>query len=229
MTHAFFLTINGSKDLADRVRETVERDIVPGLRARGEVKTVSLFTPETGQDDPYTSDDAPPRLMIQVDADDLDQMRPFLGNAELTRLLEDAPAGSVTCEAFRTTCQVIEGVAEPTRREAPLSFNVRYYAPIEDAERFVDFYLRHHPQILAELPGIRNVFCYVPVAWTNPTGIPVSNCILGNEVVFDSVDALNDALASDVRHRLREDYNAFPVRPGPNTHYAMRRRDFRID
>ena len=40
--------------------------------------------------------------------------------------------------------------------------------------------------------------------------------------------ALVAALASDVRIRLREDYHAFPIRPGPNTHYAMKRRDFRF-
>ena len=56
--------------------------------------------------------------------------------------------------------------------------------------------------------------------------LPVSAQI-GNEVVFDSLDALNAALASDVRHRLREDYKSFPVKPGPNTHYAMQRVDFR--
>ena len=40
---------------------------------------------------------------------------------------------------------------------------------------------------------------------------------------FDSVDALNAALKSDVRHRLREDYKRFPPFTGRNTHYAMTR------
>ena len=83
------------------------------------------------------------------------------------------------------------------------------------------------PPIMADMPGIRNVLCYVPATWSNSAPIPSSGCILGNEAVFDSLDALNTALASDVRHRLREDYKSFPVKPGPNTHYAMQRVDFR--
>ncbi len=65
--------------------------------------------------------------------------------------------------------------------------------------------------------------CYLPIAWTDSTNIAVADYLLGNEVVFDSLDDLNAALASDVRHELREDYKNFPPFYGTNTHYAMRR------
>ena len=104
---------------------------------------------------------------------------------------------------------------------------VRYFAPVSDENLFRSNYLENHPPIMADMPGIRNVLCYVPATWSNSAPIPSSGCILGNEAVFDSLDALNTGLASDVRHRLREDYKSFPVKPGPNTHYAMQRVDFR--
>ena len=80
-----------------------------------------------------------------------------------------------------------------------------------------------HPPVLGKFPRIRNVMCYLPIAWTDPTGIASADYLLGNEVVFDSLEDLNAALASDVRHELREDYKSFPPFYGTNSHYAMRR------
>ena len=222
MTFAFFLTIDAAGDAATDFRDHVERRAVPRIFERTEANFISLFSPDQA-DDPYVDDASPPALVVQIDADDL---------ATLTSsILElDLPDPTMAnCEVFESISYPIDGVGEPALRTAPLSYNVRYYAPVDDDQGFVEFYLAHHPQILVELPGIKNVFCYVPVSLAEPIGIPVSNCILGNEVVFDTVAAFNEAMASDVRHRLRQDYHAFPVRPGPNTHYAMQRRDFNRD
>ena len=223
MTHAIFLTIDGTEELAGRVRDDMERRVIPGLCQRCGINFISLFAPIPGQEDPFVKDAAPPPLVIQIDTDDLAHVEPLFADAEFMRRME----GFVSCEAFETLSYPVDGAADPAMRTAPISFNVRYYAPIEDEKQFVEHYLESHPPILGELPGVRNVLCYVPVHWAGP--VPVSNCVLGNEVTFDSMEALNAALASDVRHRLREDYNAFPIRPGPNTHYARERRDFRID
>ena len=53
--------------------------------------------------------------------------------------------------------------------------------------------------------------------------MPTSDCMLGNEVVFDSLAALNAALASEMRHELRRDYQGFPPFSGPVSHHAMLR------
>jgi hypothetical protein len=52
--------------------------------------------------------------------------------------------------------------------------------------------------------------------------VPDSSMILGNEVVFDDLDALNRALESDVMPVLRADGKRF-AEFGFNTHHAMRR------
>ena len=225
MTTAIFLTITGPDDLAGQVQDRIESHILPAFRQRGQINAISLFTPAPGQEDPYVKDEAPPALIIQIDADDLAHGDPLFADDKLMHMVE----GAATCDAFRTVSYPIKDIASPGLRTAPISFNVRYHAPVEDEQQFVDHYLAGHPPILCDLPGVRNVFCYVPIPWDAPAAIPRSDCILGNEVVFNSLDALNEALASDVRHRLRDDYNSFPVRPGPNTHCAMHRQDFKID
>jgi len=42
-----------------------------------------------------------------------------------------------------------------------------------------------------------------------------------NKVVFDSPDALNAALASPVRHAMRDDFKQFPPFTGENFHFPM--------
>jgi len=194
------------------------------LMKRSEVTGASLFTPDAAED-PYVDDRTPPALMLQMDVADTRGLVALFADEEIRRQLEKA-GPAATGDAFEVLSFPIPEVMEPAIRTAPMSFVVRYYAPVSDEEMFRSYYLEHHPLIMADMPGIQNVFCYVPFDWICPVDIPSSGCILGNEVVFDSLDALNVALASEVRHRLRDDYKSFPVKPGPNTHYAMQRQDF---
>ena len=115
-----------------------------------------------------------------------------------------------------------------TERPAPLaarfSYVVRYHRPAEDEAVFVRHYLDTHPSLLARLPRIRNVLCYVPLAWRHPAGIPIAEYMLGNEVVFDHGEDFNAAMASPLRHELRAHFRQFPPFSGRNTHYSMDRR-----
>jgi len=47
--------------------------------------------------------------------------------------------------------------------------------------------------------------------------------MLGNEVVFDTIEAFNVAMASEQRRELRADFARFPRFTGSNTHYPMSR------
>jgi hypothetical protein len=114
---------------------------------------------------------------------------------------------------------------DPQNRKAALSFVVRYFEPIAEAERFCDIYIANHPPILARFPDVRNVFCYLPID-IELGDLPASKVALGNEVVFDDLAALNTALSSSVLADLREDSKNFP-RFGRSSHHAMiRRRHF---
>ena len=216
MTIAYFLT---GDDAA------FAEPLMPRLMGRPDVLGASLFTPDMAED-PYVDDRAPPALMVQIDVADVDALDALFADTEILRLIE-AAGPTAKADAFEVLSFPIQGVDDPSLRTAPMSFMVRYFAPVSDEKLFRSYYLENHPPIMADMPGIRNVFCYVPVDWTSPIKIPGSGCILGNEVVFDDLEGLNAALASDVRHRLRDDYKSFPVKPGPNTHYAIQRVDFR--
>ena len=68
------------------------------------------------------------------------------------------------------------------------------------------------------------MICYYPVDHADPLDLPSCDYMLGNEVVFDTFDALDASLNSPVRHELREDFKTFPPFTGANTHYPMQRR-----
>jgi uncharacterized protein (TIGR02118 family) len=121
----------------------------------------------------------------------------------------------------------VGGERSPAEWTAPVSYVVRYHRPAEDERAFVAFYTGSHPPLLGRLPGIRNIMCYLPIAWRDSSGLEHSDYLLGNEVVFDSTEALDAALASPVRDALREDFHRFPPFSGRNTHYAMLRRRLR--
>ncbi|MFP6734708.1 MAG: hypothetical protein VB959_12805 [Rhodospirillales bacterium] len=216
MTIAYFLTSNDA---------AFAEPLMPRLMGQAEVLGASLFTPDKAED-PYVDDGAPPALMVQIDMANVGALETLFADTEIRAMIE-AAGPSAKGDAFEVSAFPISGIDDPALRTAPMSFVVRYFAPVSDENLFRSNYLENHPPIMADMPGIRNVLCYVPATWSNSAPIPSSGCILGNEAVFDSLDALNTALASDVRHRLREDYKSFPVKPGPNTHYAMQRVDFR--
>ena len=128
-----------------------------------------------------------------------------------------------THDVMRQEFFPVAGEAAPRPMSAPLSFVVRYHGPCEDPALFTEHYRQGHATGLARLPGVRNVLVYARTAWDDPTGIARAGYLLGNEVVFDSIDALNAALHSPVRHEMREHVATFPGWSGHNTHYAMDR------
>jgi uncharacterized protein (TIGR02118 family) len=115
----------------------------------------------------------------------------------------------------------VAGESEPAPLTAPVSYVVRYHRPAENEAGFIEHYVANHPPILGKFPNIRNVICYLPIGFDDPNGIESADYMLGNEVVFDSLEDLNAALQSPVRHELREDFKTFPSFAGANTHYAM--------
>jgi len=108
--------------------------------------------------------------------------------------------------------------------DAPVALVVHYYGPVDDAAAFASHYVAQHPPILARLPGVRDVLCYVPVAAAHE-GRSADPTVIRNEVRFDSMDALLASLRSPVLAELRADTKTFP-RFGRSTHYPMLRRRF---
>jgi len=192
---------------------------LPGLAAHDIYTAV-----DEGAKDPLV-DDGPGPLLIAIlgfaDASDLLQA---IGSAAFLPSLAELPPGThATGEAMECRSYPVDGEEKPSPLRAPFSYVVRYHRPAEDETAFIANYIATHPPNLARLPGIRNVMCYFPLRTPNPAGLPHADYMLGNEVVFDSVEDFNRAMASPVRHELRAHYHAFPPFSGRNTHYPMMR------
>jgi uncharacterized protein (TIGR02118 family) len=175
--------------------------------------------------DPYCQDGAAPAHLALLGFPSVGALEGAARQPGFAAALGDPANGVLTCTAMRRIDHPLpDGQAPAPPLAAPFSYVVRYHRPAEDEQLFVQHYLETHPPLLARLPGIRNVLCYVPLAWNAGAEIAGADYMLGNEVVFDGIDAFNAAMASPLRHELRAHFREFPSFSGRNTHYAMQRR-----
>lgn len=185
--------------------------------------TLDLYRPVVGRVcDPYVNDGPASRQLL---------MLAFASLAALDRAARD-PAfaaglralGAVdSCTAMQRSDHPVGGETAPAPLAASFSYVVRYHRPAADEAAFVRHYIETHPPLLGHLPDIRNVMCFVPIAWREPGGLPSADYLIGNEVTFEHHEAFNAAMASPVRQELRAHFHTFPAYSGRNTHFAMQR------
>jgi hypothetical protein len=183
---------------------------------------LDLYVPVTGgAHDPF-NDDGPGPLFISMLA--------FPSQAALAAAIA-SPAFGLSLEGrardLAWTGSALERQFYPVNDEvgplaAPFSYVVRYHKPAEDEAAFIRNYVATHPPTLATLPAIRSVMCYFPLPLVAP-GLAAADYMIGNEVVFDSVEAFNAAMQSPVRQELRRHFHEFPPFTGRNTHFPMNR------
>ena len=187
---------------------------------------LNLFTLARGEHDPFLKDENPPVLVIQATVENSDSLDSLLKSSQLIKLLKELAALALmnvrlSQQAFAKKAYLSTKTAKGF---AELSYLVNYQKPAEDEAAFIAYYCEHHPQILMEFSDIRRVELGVPVIWDPPANIEVADRMLYCEVSFDDIDALNVSLRSDIRAKLRVDYECFPPFSGAVTHFAMHRR-----
>ena len=101
------------------------------------------------------------------------------------------------------------------------TYLVAYEGPAQDPDAWHAHYLAHHPPIMAELPGIRELEIYTPLQWVGGGAWRRERSLQRNKVAFDSPQALEAALGSPVRAKMRADFATFPRYAGRVTHYPM--------
>lgn len=228
MTIAYFLVFSGAAEFGDAVRAWLKRAPAALFKAAPGLETLDLYTPERMAKDPYLHDGPGPLAMLQAGFRMQNELEAFLATPQFRATVvapSPAPPDKVTVvhDAMEQRFYPVAGETTPGPLTAPVSFVVRYWRPAANEAEFIRHYVEHHPQIQSRFPGIRSIMCYLPIEWSDPTPIAPADYLLGNEVVFDSVEALEAALNSPVRHELRADFQRFPKFAGTNTHYAMRR------
>jgi uncharacterized protein (TIGR02118 family) len=221
MTFAVEIAVRGAP--SPRSEAWIERDFRAGGGRLPGALTADLYRPTEGAGaDPYVDDGPGPIALLMADFRDAAAAARAL--VELGGALAAAPAGlSYTSTGLQRVAFPLEPGGAPPPLVAPFSYVVRYHRPAEDEAAFVRNYVETHPPLLAQLPAIRNVMCYLPDPWSDPNGLAPADYMLGNEVVFDDAQAFAAAMASPIRHELRAHWRTFPRFTGANTHYPMRR------
>ena len=102
-----------------------------------------------------------------------------------------------------------------------VSYFISYRGNSPDPEAFLRHYAERHAPLLAQFPGIRSLDMHTGIEWRDPFQVNPAGRLLLAQMRFDSIEALNVALASAARARAREDFAAFPAFDGVVAHQAM--------
>ncbi len=219
---SYYVSIDGPATADAALLAWFKADILKTATGLPGAAAVRVFQPAAGNL-AFFKDEGTPRLLIQVllefALDNAGTLAKITG-----KLAEQSIAGcNINHQLFELVEEPLPGAGMLSYGNARLSFAVRYYA--DDDEKTVDIfrqaYLEGHPPVLAGFPGVRRVFCYLPVAWNDPSGIKSSNSIIGNEVVFDSLESLNVALNSPIMDEVKGHSRGMPRINGSNTHFPM--------
>lgn len=200
---------------------TLLAEMVRGLPGIGKalVLTPAFVT------DRYYDDGPPPMLMVQAYFATLEDAEAAVSaRGGLTRLTaQEFPslAGVAgTHQVMWTRPFAVPGPGPDDDGQA-CAFMVHYDGRPQDANAWHGFYLRHHPQIMTTFPEIREVEVYTPVEWIDELPWARATSFQRNKVVFDTPEALEAALNSPVRDRMKEDRERFPPFDGASLHVAM--------
>ncbi len=210
---------------AAMARGWCEKEAIPAWCRLPGLTAFDLYVPSAGgARDPMVDDGSGPLFLMMLEFPNLAALEQAARSQNFAAPLKNLPFGhELSADAMERRFYPVTGETAAAL-SAPFSYSVRYHRPAEDEVRFVEFYLANHPPLLGRLPNIRNVICYLPVPGINPAGLPSADYMLGNEVVFDTIEAFNAAMASEQRRELRADFARFPPFTGANTHYPMNRR-----
>ena len=226
MSIAHFLIFSANSSTANDGNAQFPEQEIAALATLSGVERIDRYEPTEFADDPYKDDRQGQVLTIQTNYRDIAALEQSLASATFRDLLQavaDDPALRLSHEAMEMVCYAVADEAEPRELTAPISYVVRYHYPANDVKYFIEYYTSHHPQIETRFPHITNIMCYLPIKWQDPTDLPGLGYMLGNEVVFESVEDLSAALQSPVIDEMMADFDLFPTFHGHNTHYPMRR------
>lgn len=223
MGFVFELALRGESSARKDIERWLTAGAADALATLPDLDSLDVYTPARGPaHDPFNHDGPGPLMQILIDFPSREALRSALSG--IVRAVEPFPAGiAPTGAALERRFYTVANKAEPASLQAPFSYVVRYHRPAEDEALFIKNYLATHPQTQAHLPRIRAIMCYLPLDGLNAPDLPSPDYLVGNEVVFDTVDDFNLAMLSPVREELRAHYRAFPRFTGAHTHHPMQR------
>ncbi|MCL2001565.1 MAG: EthD family reductase [Planctomycetes bacterium] len=91
-----------------------------------------------------------------------------------------------------------------------VSYFIRYVADTKEPETFLNYYRTKHAEIMKKYPRVRGFKLHLPVEWHDPVPVNKDKIFMLGEFVFDSLEDLNFALASEARLEARADVKYLP-------------------
>lgn len=190
-------------------------------------RRVLFYRPAQARDY-YTDDGHSPRLALQLYYERLEDLEAAVSSKGHVQALtdpalwQDLPAPRFTHQAmYARPFPVEDPRLQPDPDTIPCAYLVHYPGHAEDFVAWLDHYLDHHPQIMKDFPRIREIEIYTRVSWRDSLPWERVDYMQRNRLIFDSAAALEAALNSPVRHRMRADFESFPAFSGANVHYPM--------
>lgn len=101
------------------------------------------------------------------------------------------------------------------------SFLVYYPGPALDLNEWLNHYLDHHPPVMKQIPGVREIEILTRVDWVDAMPWQRVHHMQRNRGVFENMAVLGAALQSPIRHVMQEDYEKFPPFEGGSLHYGV--------
>jgi hypothetical protein len=233
MSWTYEIALRGAPHHAAVLQQWMDGGASKSFASLPELANFDVYTPAEGTSrDPYNNDHSGPLMLLMLDFASRDALAGAAGSGAIAAPLRDVASDiAATGAAFERRFYPVGDGTQAAPLQAPFSYVVRYHHPADDVAAFIANYLATHPVTQARLPGIRSIMCYLSLddisanGLGHPgSGLKSANYMIGNEVVFDHIDAFNAAMASPVRQELRAHYHEFPRFSGANTHYPMTRR-----
>ena len=220
------ISCTGDRSRSEAVRRWFESHAAGAWSMLPRLSALDVYeVVESGARDPFVNDRAGPLLQAMLQFPTADALLQAVGGSQFAESLTvPVPGITHTGTMLERRFYPVAGEDRPGALRAPFSYVVRYHRPAQDEAAFVANYLTGHPPLLAKLPRIRSILCYLPIEAPEIRPLAAADYMLGNEVAFDSIDDFNIAMTSPAREEARKHFKQFPPFAGRNTHYPMRRR-----
>ncbi|MGF6439511.1 EthD family reductase [Paraburkholderia youngii] len=213
-------------DPAARITATDLERIAAIVEATPALRRSRLYTPESA-DDYYTQDGPSPIFALQLDYDTVfDLEAPIAAGGHLQALAAAGLASLAGCRVeqqamLRRPFPVADANACVPAGSLPCQFLVHYPGHAHDFDAWINYYLTHHPQIMFDFPGVREIEIFTCIDWLDAMPFTRVHYMQRNKLMFDSAQAITEAMHSPVRHAMRQDFERFPPFEGSNIHHPM--------
>ncbi|REE07360.1 hypothetical protein B0G71_7853 [Paraburkholderia sp. BL27I4N3] len=218
-------------DPSARISDSDLQRISASIQATPAMSRARLYTPQSAKD--YYTDDGPsPIFAFQLDFEKLAHLEAAIAaDGHLQSIArEDFPSLESCVVEQQVMARRPYPVLDPQPRvaegELPCQFLVHYPGRAENLDEWLSYYLTHHPQIMKFFDGVREIEIFTRVDWIDAMPWTRVHYMQRNKLMFDSAEAITEAMNSPVRHQMRADFEQFPPFEGSNIHHPMSARTF---